>query len=496
MSGAARSVVLHGHFYQPPREDPRTERVPLQPSAAPFHDWNERITEECYRPLTRVPVGREGASAFEGVAAPATWNLLEWMSFDAGPTLLSWLDREARDVHDAILAADRAARARTGGYGNAMAMAYHHSILPLASPRDKRTEVRWGIVDFRRRFGRDPVGMWLPETAVDAATMSVLAEEGIRFTVLAPHQVDGAPDDGTPGRIRTSSGREIAVFVYDGPLSHGVAFGGLLHDVDAWEHALVEGERKCVTFATDGETFGHHHSGGIAMLAQLIDRLRTREDIAIRNYEWVLAHHPPTRDLVLIDPSSWSCAHGVERWRSECGCKLSPERPSQQAWRVPLRQAMTELAEGVHAVYEEEGSELFRDPWGTRDRYGSLAVGDEDATRAFLDRELLDPEGADRARARALLEAERNALRLFTSCAWFFDDLARIEPIQILTYAARAIDLLGPAGGALEEALLRTLEEAQSNDPTEGNGRTVYETHVRGARAEGPDSLRNSGLDG
>ncbi|MCA1791738.1 MAG: hypothetical protein LC667_18365, partial [Thioalkalivibrio sp.] len=249
------SVVVHGHFYQPPREIPWTDQVPREASAAPYHDWNERVLAECYRPVTEARV-LDGQGRIRDVM-----NTLEWMSWDAGPTLLRWLAREAPATYGAFLEADARSLARTG-FGNALAAPYHHVILPLASRRDKVTEVRWGIADFRRRFGRDPEGMWLPETAVDLETLEVLAEEGILFTVLAPQQVETPPAGGLPGRVSLSGGRSIAVFVYDGPLSHGVAFGSLLGDAEAWIREVTarsaQQGTRLVSLATDGETFGHH----------------------------------------------------------------------------------------------------------------------------------------------------------------------------------------------------------------------------------------------
>jgi alpha-amylase/alpha-mannosidase (GH57 family) len=441
-----RRVVIHGHFYQPPRHNPWTGVIDPEPTAAPDHDWNVRITRECYAPLAalRAANGRHALSAYD------------WLSFDVGPTLLEWLERESPDVVDAIVAGDRASRERLG-HGNAMAMPYHHVILPLLSRRDKRTEVRWGIRDFRRRFGRMPTGMWLPETAVDLETLDVLAEEGIAFTVLAPQQVRQAPPAGRPGRVRTSSGRGIALFVYDGTLAHGAAFGGLVNDAARFEQAILEREAEVVSLATDGETFGHHHKEGAATLGALLSRLTHRLDVRVENYASVLAAYPPAADLTLVEPSSWSCAHGIERWRSDCGCRTEP---SQQAWRAPLRDAIEWLTQEVHALYEREGRGLPGGPWAFRDAAA--------------------PAGSDGPGHDAnLVEMERNVLRAHTSCGWFFDDFAGLEGRQVLRFAARAITLSGPEAPRLESGILERLAAAPSNDPGVGTARDFYLRRIK-----------------
>ena len=453
-----RSIVIHGHFYQPPREDPWLNQVAAEPSAAPYHDWNERIERESYRAVVAARV-----YAPDGRIAHIV-NTLASISFNFGATLLEWLERETPGTYAAVLEADRASRARHAGHGNAIAMPYHHVIMPLASRRDKITEVRWGIADFRRRFGRGPEGMWLPETAVDPETLDVLAAEGIAFTILAPHQVEQAPADGSAGRYRTSGGRSIALFVYDGPISHDVAFGSLLKDASAWaERLLAPGkrghERRLVAVATDGETYGHHHKFGEVALAWVLRELERRRDARVENFAAFLARHRPEQEVKLVAPTSWSCAHGVERWRADCGCRMAPERPTQQRWRAPLREALDWLAGELHARFEQEGGALFAGSWAARDAYGTDRTGD--------------------GRARELLEMERNALRMFTSCGWFFDDIAGIETIQILRYAARAIELAGADAPRLEAGVLERLARAQSNERAEGTGRDVYLNHVK-----------------
>src|SRR5213595_2507629 len=459
-----RSIVIHGHFYQPPRDDPWLGAIPREASAAPYHDWNERIERESYAP----------------VAAS-----LASLSFDFGPTLLAWMERHAAATYGAVLAADRAGVAAHAGHGNAIAMPYHHAILPLSSRRDKETEVRWGIADFRRRFGRDPEGMWLPETAVDAETLDVLAAEGIRFTILAPHQVEHAPPGGLPGCYRTPGGRSIALFVYDGPISHDVAFGPLLKDAAAWAERLLaqakgKSEPRLVAVATDGETYGHHHRFGEVALAWLLREFERRSGVRVENFAAFLARHPPRHDVALVAPTSWSCAHGVERWRADCGCRMAPERPTQQRWRAPLRAALDWLAGELHPRFEREGTELFTDPWAARDAYGAVVSSDEAAIARFVAAQMRRPDdAARRARARELLDLERNALRMFTSCGWFFDDIAGLESVQILRYAARAIELAGADAPRLEAGVLGRLARAEANEPGAGTGRDVYLSRVK-----------------
>jgi alpha-amylase/alpha-mannosidase (GH57 family) len=468
-----RSVVIHGHFYQPPRDDPWLDEVETEPSAAPFHDWNERIERECYRAVVAARL-----YASDGRIARIV-NTLASISFDVGPTLLEWMERHAPRTYADVLEADRISSARHDGHGNAIAMPYHHAILPLASRRDKVTEVRWGIADFRRRFGREPVGMWLPETAVDPETLDVLAAEGIRFTVLAPHQVEQAPASGFPGWYRTPSGRTIALFVYDGAISHGVAFGGLIRNAQLWAERLLApgasgGVRQLVAVATDGETYGHHHHFGEVALAWLLNDL-ARRDVPVENFSAFLARNPPEQEVRLVAPTSWSCPHGVERWRADCGCRLAPERPTNQRWRAPLRQGLDWLAGELHALFEREGTGLLGDPWAARDAYGGVVASDGSTIDRWLTARVpgLD-DGGGRVRARELLELERNALRMFTSCGWFFDDIAGIEALQVLRYAARAIELAGADAARLEAGLLERLAEAESNDPAAGNGRELY----------------------
>jgi alpha-amylase/alpha-mannosidase (GH57 family) len=468
-----RSIVIHGHFYQPPRDDPWLGTIPREASAAPYHDWNERIERESYAP----------------VAAS-----LPSLSFDFGPTLLAWMERYAAETYAAVLAADRTSAALHAGHGNAIAMPYHHTILPLSSRRDKETEVRWGIADFRRRFGREPEGMWLPETAVDDETLDVLAVEGIRFTVLAPHQVERVPAGGRPGWHRTAGGRRIALFLYDGALSHDVAFGPLVRDPAAWIERLTARKRanggsadvpEVLAIATDGETFGHHHREGAVTLARVLGALSKRDDVRVDNFAAFLARHPPQENVKLVAPSAWSCPHGVERWRSDCGCRVHGDRATHQRWRAPLRNALDWLAAELHGVFEREGGTIFAaDPWTVRDVYGAVLGAPDDAVTRFIGERLRRPDDRSAvARARELLELERHALRMFTSCGWFFDDIAGLESLIVLRSAARAIELAGSDAVRLEAGLLERLAQAPGNDPAVATGRELY---VKGVKAAAP----------
>jgi hypothetical protein len=465
-----RNVIIHAHCYQPPREDSWLELVPRELSATPDHDWNERITTECYRPLARGQVVDERGRILRVI------NAYAWCSFDVGPTLFRWLDDHAPDVCDAIVAGDRESRVRLGA-GNAMAMPYHHVILPLMSRRDKVTEVRWGIRDFRTRFGREPDGMWLPETAVDDETLAVLVDEGVRLTVLAPNQVSGVPPFGRPGRWRGPGSRELAIFAYDGPSAHQVAFGDALEDATRWEASLTafpvadDGAPSVVSLATDGETFGHHHRFGDLALAALIDRLHRRDDATLTNFAATLDACPPVHDVTIVGPSSWSCPHGVDRWRRECGCRVEPG--TSQAWRAPLRDGLEALAVSITEVAQRLWPSAAGDIWIARDVAGPDLGGAPQ----------LPPD------ARRLLEVERNVLAMFTSCAWFFDDLGRLEPRIVLRHAARALDLLPAAERArLEPALVAALAHAWSNDPAKGNGAEIWHRDVL-PDADGPARL-------
>jgi len=492
-------ICIHGHFYQPPRENPWLEAIEPQPSAHPYHDWNERITAECYRPNSAARVVDQTNHIIDIVDNYAR------MSFNFGPTLMSWLEAHAPEVHAAVIEADRASRERFGGHGSAMAQAYNHMIMPLASPRDRATQVRWGIADFERRFGRRPEGMWLPECAVDTASLEALAAEGIAFTVLAPHQAKAwRPPDGAwrtapiePGRVYRCplpSGRSIDLFFYDGATSRAVAFERLLVDghrivARMTGRGPVEGGGPTLChIATDGETYGHHHRYGDMALAWALTQVaKGWSGTRLTNYAAFRAAMPATWEAQIAEATSWSCVHGVARWRDDCGCNSGGKPGWNQRWRRPLRDALDWLREQAGAALEGVGRVLFRDPWAARDAYIGVVL---ERTAAARDRFLgehaahpLDP--AERVRALSLMEMARHAMLMYTSCGWFFDDLSGIETVQCMQYAARTAELLEAVGGGpVEPALVERLAHARSNLAEEGDGAEVWAQRVRPARVD------------
>jgi alpha-amylase/alpha-mannosidase (GH57 family) len=498
---ARRYVVIHGHFYQPPRENPWLEAVEVQDSAAPQHDWNERVTDECYAPNTAAR--RLGQSN----TILAITNNYERISFNVGPTLFAWFARERPGVAAKIAEADRTSVAAHGGHGNAIAQVYNHMIMPLASRRDKVTQVRWGIEDFRLRFGREPEGMWLPETAVDDETLEVLAEAGLAFTILAPHQARrirplGAGDDAwvevgdriDPSRAyqwRGRTGASLALFFYDGPISRAIAFEGLLQNGHKFAERLQDGFDNArdwpqlVHCATDGESYGHHSRYGDMALAAALHQIAAEPQITITNYGEYLAVAPPAMEVEIRSETSWSCFHGVERWRADCGCRMIGD--THQQWRGPLREALDHLRDSADALYEARGGQLFKDPWQTRDDYGTVVLSrTPERVAEFLERQAratLDEAG--RVEALRLLELQRNRMLMYTSCGWFFDELSGIEPVQILRYAALVTQYARElGGGALEDDFVRRLQAARTNVPEHPDGGAVYQRLVRPAAVD------------
>ena len=493
-----RYVCVHGHFYQPPRENPWLEEVELQDGAAPYHDWNERITAECYRPNAGSRVLDDGGR-IRRIA-----NNYARISFDVGPTLMSWLERHAPDVFAAIRAADRESRERFGGHGSALAQPYHHSILPLATPLDQETQIEWGIRDFRARFGREPEGMWFPEAAVDLDVLGRAAERGIRFTVLSPYQAHRfrergssewttPPAGGVPTtrayEVRLPNGRSLAAFFYDGTISSEIAFRGLLHSgtaladrlAGAFDPALGDAP-QLVHVATDGETYGHHHRHGDMALAFALERLEGRSDLALTNYGEFLARFPPTFEVELHAPSSWSCAHGVGRWRSDCGCNSGTHPGWNQAWRGPLRASLDGLRDAVRPAMDQLGASLFQDPRATRLDYVDFLGprSETDRARFLADHAARPLSTEETVVAWSLLELERQLQAMYTSCGWFFDDLGGIESVQVLGYASRAIQLAEERfGSGWEEPFLDRLQKGVSNVPQVGDGRKIFEQLVR-----------------
>ncbi len=524
-----RYVCVHGHFYQPPRENPWLETVEVQSSASPFHDWNERITAECYAP--------NGSSRITNQQGQITRILNNYarMSYNFGPTLLSWLEAAAPRTYRTILAADRASAEHFSGHGSALAQVYNHIIMPLASPRDARTQIRWGVADFEHRFGRKPEGMWLAETAVSRNVLDLMAQEGIKFTILAPNQcarvrplvklnTDGGaaaqhgstfPSDSAalwrdtsnasvdptqPYLVQLDGGRSISVFFYDGPTSRAIAFERLLNSGEEFGKRLLTSLRpdaaetyparaQLAHVATDGESYGHHHRHGEMALSYAMQWIEDNELARLTNYGEFLANFPPTWQAEVVENSSWSCFHGVERWRSDCGCNGG--KPGwNQAWRGPLREALDLLRDRTAPLAEQFAAPLLRDLWAARDAYISVIL---DRSKRNVDRFLAEHAThpltpGERVGVLELLEMERHTQLMYTSCGWFFDEISGIETVQIIAYAGRVLQLaaklFGDDGLALEADFLDVLRRAKSNVPDIADGAEVYRKWVTGARLD------------
>jgi alpha-amylase/alpha-mannosidase (GH57 family) len=487
------ALIIHGHFYQPPRENPWTGEVELEPGAEPYHDWNERIHAECY-------AANAFARFIDRNGNVQIINNYEWLSFNFGPTLLSWLEEHHPQTYHRILAADRISAAEHSGHGNAIAQAYGHAILPLANLHDRETQVVWGIADFRYRFGREPEALWLPETACNDATMEVLIEHGMRYVILAPSQAEGYRlpqtdewipnrddqiDTGRPYRYQhpDGSGRSITVFFYDGAASRAIAFERVLASsrqfVELFKRAANRG--PMLNVATDGETYGHHFKFGDLCLAHAVEIEAPEAGFRITNYGEYLDQHPAEIDVRIREGNegegtSWSCAHGVGRWIRDCGCHTGGEPGWNQKWRTPLRTALEFLRDEAARQFESIGSELFRDPWAARNDYIRVILDHGESRDEFLrthSRRPLSP--AEQQRALDLMEMQRNSLLMFTSCGWFFSDISGIETVQILKYAARVIELMNELGlPSPRQQFLEILSEARSNVAAKGTGADIY----------------------
>jgi len=497
-----RYVCIHGHFYQPPRENPWLGEVELQDSAYPYHDWNDKITEQCYRQNTASRILGPDKQIIDIV------NNYSKISFNFGPTLLSWLERHAHDVYDSILEADRESLNRFAGHGAAIAQPYNHIIMPLANERDKRTEVVWGIRDFEYRFGRKPEGMWLPETAVDIPTLEVLAEHGIKFTILAPRQagrirkIGGRKwttienekiDTRRPYLCNLPSGRTITLFFFDSNLARDVAYGGLLNNGENFAAHLVEAfsadsaEPQLVNIANDGESYGHHHRYGDMALAYCLHRIESQGAAKLAVYGQFLEMFPPTWEVEIAENTSWSCVHGIERWRSNCGCTAGRYPPGQQQWRKVLRDTLDWLRDSLVPLYEQMMSNYVADPWKLRDDYIYLILDrSPEKIEAFINNYVGHPLNAqEKVTFLKLLEMQRNALLMFTSCGWFFDDIGGLEAIQVLQYAARSIQLVRDIkGNNLEDELKSRLQRAPANYRPGATAKDVYEEFVEPANVD------------
>ena len=494
-------ICVHNHFYQPPRENPWLEAVEQQDSAYPYHDWNERITAECYAPNSASRI-LDGEGRITDIV-----NNYSRISFNFGPTLLSWLQISAPQIYQAVLDGDRESQGRFGGHGSALSQAYNHLIMPLANSRDKVTQVIWGLCDFEHRFGRKPEGMWLPETAVDIESLEILAQHGIKFTILAPRQakrvrkiggrnwrdVNSEQIDPTMVyRLRLPSRRTINLFFYDGPISRGVAFEHLLDNGERFAQRLLGAfneEREwpeLVNIATDGETYGHHHHHGEMALTYALEYIESKQLAEIVNYAEYLERHPPTHEVEIFENSSWSCVHGIERWRSDCGCNAG-HAGWNQAWRGPLRNAMDWLRDQLAPQFEAKAREFLKDPWEARNDYiGVVLDRSPDNRQAFLSRhatrELSDPE---KVTVLKLMELQRHLMLMYTSCGWFFDELSGIETVQVIQYACRAVQLSQEVlGDHIEDGFLEALRKAKSNIPEHGDGACIYQKFARPAAVD------------
>ncbi len=558
-----RYLCVHGHFYQPPRENPWLETVELQESAAPYHDWNERITSECYAPNGASRIVNNEHQIIRIV------NNYARMSFNFGPTLLSWLEDYAPRTYRMIQEADQASASLYSNHGSALAQVYNHIIMPLASERDARTQIRWGIADFEHRFGRKPEGMWLAETAVSRSVLDLLAQERILFTVLAPHQAarvrklsaepteksvtlseargaqkdavilseaqsaqpkdpnasdttptaqpfstdaaqepwietpDATVDPTQPYLVKLDNGRSITVFFYDGPPSRAIAFEGLLNDGEIFARRLISNfnpdkpasEPQLVHVATDGESYGHHHKHGEMALSYALNYIKDNNLARLTNYGEYLEKFPPTWEAEVVDNTSWSCVHGVERWRSNCGCNGGKVGWNQR-WRAPLREALDLLRDRTAPLAEAVAKPLLKDLWAARDAYIHVILdrSSDNLDRFFAAHATHTLTAAERITVFELLELERHTQLMYTSCGWFFDDISGIETIQIIAYAGRVIQLanklfadpplFGESASTLEADFLEILSRAQSNEPEAGNGADVYRRFVNAGRLD------------
>jgi alpha-amylase/alpha-mannosidase (GH57 family) len=486
-------ICIHGHFYQPPRENPWLEAIELQDSAYPYHDWNSRITEECYKP--------NGASRILGGDKKIVniINNYTQISFDFGPTLMSWLEDESPDVYKSILDADKESIERFGGHGSAIAQAYNHMILPLANSRDKETQVIWGIEDFKKRFGREPEGMWLAETAVDIESLEIMAKHGIKFTILAPSQAARIRGVGEKDfrdvsvdsldakrcyRCNLSDGLSIGIFFYTHDISNDVAYGHLLHNGAKFAEKLVgkfdhnNNSGQLVHIATDGETYGHHHRQGDMALSFCLHHIKSNNLAKVTNYGEFLEKFGAETEVEIKENTSWSCAHGVERWRSNCGCVGNWHNSGKQQWRGPLRKALNFVRDKAVNIYEEKMGDFAKDAWQVRNDYISVI---NDRSSANVEGFISKWNGRNISEEEKitflkLCELQRNAQLMFTSCGWFFDFINGIETVQLMLYASRTIQLIKEVGSEdFEEEFSQMLAEAPAHDPLYANGREVYE---------------------
>ncbi len=487
-------LCIHGHFYQPPRENAWLEEIELQESAHPYHDWNARICAECYSPnaLARVLNGNKELTDLV--------NNYAYISFNFGPTLLSWMQAKEPEVYQAILEADKQSQAHFSGHGSAIAQAYNHMILPLANAHDKETQIKWGIYDFEKRFGRKPEALWLAETACNTETLEVLAANGMKYVILAPGQcarvrkigenkwqeIGAGVDPKRAYKCNLPSGKTITLFFYDGPISQGIAFADTLSSGEKFAERLLStynntDEAQLMNIATDGETYGHHQKFAEMALAYCLKTVQEKPDVQLTVYGEFLEKNPAQYEAQIHENSSWSCCHGVERWRANCGCNSGMHAGWHQKWRAPLREALDFIRDEMIRTFEKVGSEYFKDVWAARNDYIELILDRSlDAQHKFFLRYATEKAWRDRSTALMLLEMQRMAMLMYTSCGWFFDEVSGLETVQIMQYACRAMELNRALSGIdLEPEFIKRLEKAPSNLPEIRNGAVAYERYVK-----------------
>jgi alpha-amylase/alpha-mannosidase (GH57 family) len=482
-----RFICIHGHFYQPPRENPWLDEVEVQDSAYPYHDWNARVSAECYARNASARILDNNHRIVDIV------NNYSKISFNFGPTLLSWMQDKEPEIYAAVLEADRLSQKHFSGHGSAIAQVYNHMIMPLANTKDKRTQIIWGIKDFESRFKRKPEGMWLAETAVDLESLDLMAEQEIKFTILASHQAKhnmsaANVDTRVPYRCNLPSGRQICIFFYDESIARGVAFEGLLNNGEQFAQRLTDDfntsnpNAQIVNIATDGESYGHHHKFGDMALAYCLHHIESNQLAQLTVYGEFLEKFPPTQEVEIVENSSWSCIHGVERWRSDCGCSTGGQTGWNQKWRASLRQSLDWLRDQISPLYETQMAAFTNDPWGARDRYIEVIL---DRSEENMGQFLLNIAGRplkedEKIKILKLLEMQTNAMTMYTSCGWFFNEVSGLETVQILKYAARAIQLAQDAAGVnLEEGFISRLAEVISNIPELKDGAHIYRAMVK-----------------
>ncbi|MBE0478525.1 DUF3536 domain-containing protein [Candidatus Aerophobetes bacterium] len=514
---ASGYVIVHGHFYQPPREDPWIEEVEKQKEAKPYHDWNELISYQCYLPNACARVVDDKGKIVDLV------NNYSYISFNFGPTLLSWMEKKFPRVVDFLYRADKESAKKNNGHGNAICQVYNHMIMPLASEKDKYTQAKWGIKYFEKKFGRFPEAIWLPETAVNDATVKVLIDVGMKFIILAPHQAqrirplekknedvwqdvsDGTIDTSIPYRLflKDEKGQRIEdtfidVFFYQGELSRAIAFERILKNSSACADKIekIIKDKKTppflVNIATDGETYGHHEPFSDMCLAHLLKYELPERGIQVVNYAHYLEINPPAYEVELKagengEGTSWSCAHGVGRWKKNCGCSSGAHPEWNQNWRAPLRESLDWLRDRLASLFENEGKELFQDTWQARDNYIDVIVErSPESMNNFLQAHLkVEATQENKVKALKLLEMQRFSMLMYTSCGWFFDELSGVETVQNLKYAARAMQLAEElAGEDLEGEFSNRLSEAKSNVKEFGDGKGVYEKLIKPSVAD------------